>query len=58
MRRLFLFLISAGLIYFGIDTISEHLANTSMAGFGDKEYIIGAVAVAAGLLNLLNIIDG
>ena len=58
MRRLFLFLISAGLIYFGIDTISEHLANDPMAGFGDKEYIIGVVAVGVGLLNFLNIIDG
>ena len=58
MKRLFLFLISAALIYFGIDTISEHLANDPMAGFGDKEYVIGAVSVAAGLLNFLNIIDG
>jgi len=58
MRRLFLFLISAGLIYFGVDTISEHLSSNLMEGFGDKEYIIGAVAVGAGLLNLLNIIDG
>ena len=58
MRRLCLFLISAALVYFGIDTISEHLANDPMASFGDKEYIIGIIAVGAGLLNFLNIIDG
>ena len=58
MKRLFLFLISAGLIYFGITTISEHLAIDSMAGFGDKEYIFGIGAIGVGLLNFLNIIDG
>jgi len=58
MRRLFLFLISAGLIYFGLTTISEHLSSGGLTNFGDKEYIIGAVAIGAGLLNFLNIIDG
>ena len=56
MYRLFLFLVSIGLIYYGVTTISEHL-NSSFSGFGDKEYVIGSIAIALGLLNFLNIID-
>ncbi len=56
MYRMVLFLVSIGLIYYGVTTISEHLGS-SLSGFGDKEYVIGSIAIALGLLNFLNIID-
>ena len=59
MRRLILFFLSLALIYFGVNLATEHIANGASAVLGgvDFTFAIGALLIAAGLYNFLNVID-